>query len=309
MPAGERALRGELAEARAQVAERDRVIVLVSEENAVLRRHDAAQTERLVALVERVEELERRVGANPRNSHKPPSSEGYDKPAPRSRRERTDRKSGGQPGHEGRTLRQVETPDEAVVHQPAACGGCGASLVDAPVVSTESRQVFDLPPIVLRVVQHALEHRRCGCGQVTMAAAPAGVGAPAQYGAGMRALATYLLAAQHLPLARTAELLTELVGAPISQGSLAGWYADAAAGLDGFDAALAQGLAGAGVRGADETGIRVDGALAWAHAARTDALTRYTVSHRRGVEAMNEAGVLPALSPDAVLVTDFWSPY
>jgi hypothetical protein len=83
------------------------------------------------------------------------------------------------------------------------------------------------------------------------------------------------LAAQHLPLARTAELLTELVGAPISQGSLAGWYADAAAGLDGFDAALAQGLAGAGVLGADETGIRVDGALAWAHAARTDALTRW----------------------------------
>jgi len=125
----------------------------------------------------------------------------------------------------------------------------------------------------------------------------------------VRAFGTYLLAAQHLPLARTAELLTELLGAPISQGSLAGWYVDAAAGLDTVDAVLRDGLTCAAVLGADETGIRVDGALAWVHAARTDTLTRYTVSGKRGVEAMIEAGVLAGLSPDTVLVTDFWAPY
>jgi transposase len=37
-------------------------------------------------------------------------------------------------------------------------------LVDAPVVSTEARQVFDLPVIELRVVEHRMEHRRCRCG-------------------------------------------------------------------------------------------------------------------------------------------------
>ena len=62
------------------------------------------------------------------------------------------------------------------------------------------------------------------------------------------------------------------------------------------------------VLGADETGIRVDGALAWVHAARTDDLTLYTVSARRGVEAMREAEVLPALVPGTVLVHDFWAP-
>src|SRR5664280_251331 len=45
------------------------------------------------------------------------------------------------------------------------------------------------------------------------------------------------------------------------------------------------------------------------HAARTDALTLYTVSAQRGIEAMTEGGVLPALSRDAVLVHDFWAPY
>ena len=154
---GERALRAELGERRAELAERDRTIVLLRDElaavrgnEAVLRRENAELRGQLVALAERVAELERRVGQNPRNSHRPPSSEGYDKPAPRSRRERTDRGPGGQPGHEGRTLRRVATPDERVVHTPVACAGCGASLAGAPVTSTEARQVFDLPQLLGR---------------------------------------------------------------------------------------------------------------------------------------------------------------
>jgi len=135
-------LRAELGELRARVAERDRAIVVLTEENTVLREQNAMLAEKLVALVDRVAELDRRLGQTPRNSHQPPSSEGYDKPAPRSRRERTDRARGGQRGHEGRTLRQVETPDERVVHTPHGCRGCGRSLIGAPVVSTETRQVF-----------------------------------------------------------------------------------------------------------------------------------------------------------------------
>ena len=126
------------------------------------------------------------------------------------------------------------------------------------------------------------EHRRCRCGQMTMAQVPAGVTAPVQYGSGLRGLATYLLVAQHLPLARCAELLAELLDAPVSEGTLAAWYAAAAAGLEQFDHALAERLAAEDVVGADETGLRVEGKLAWAHVARTEALTRYTVSAKRG---------------------------
>jgi hypothetical protein len=59
----------------------------------------------------------------------------------------------------------VATPAERVRHRPEVCAGCGAALAEASVVSTEHRQVFDLPEIALRVVEHALEHRRCGCGR------------------------------------------------------------------------------------------------------------------------------------------------
>lgn len=47
---------------------------------------------------------------------------------------------------------------------------------------------------------------------------------------------------------------------------------------------MADRLSAAAVVGADETGIRVEGRLSWVHAARTEALTRYTVSARRGID-------------------------
>jgi hypothetical protein len=69
------------------------------------------------------------------------------------------------------------------------------------------------------------------------------VGAPAQYGPGVRAAASYLVAAQHLPYERAAATLADLLGAPVSTGSVAAWVADGAAGLDEFTAAAREQLA------------------------------------------------------------------
>ena len=140
-----------LARLETALAERDALIGQLRAENA--------------RLAERVAELERRLGQNPRNSSKPPSSEGYGKPPPRSRRRGSGRRPGGQPGNGGHTLMQRPDPDEVVVHAPAACAGCGDRLAAAAVTSVESRQVVDLPPVRLTVTEHRLEHRRCArCG-------------------------------------------------------------------------------------------------------------------------------------------------
>jgi transposase len=76
---------------------------------------------------ERIAELEARLRQTPRNSSKPPSSEGLDKPPPRPRslRKKTGRKPGGQDGHEGTTLSQVARPDREIRHEPGCCGRCG----------------------------------------------------------------------------------------------------------------------------------------------------------------------------------------
>ena len=58
-------------------------------------------TEQLTTRVNYLEELHSK---NSHNSHKPPSSDGYCKPAPKSQRKKSGKKSGGQTGHAGRTL-------------------------------------------------------------------------------------------------------------------------------------------------------------------------------------------------------------
>jgi transposase len=256
----------------------------------------------------RIAELERQLAASSRNSSRPPSSDGLDKPAPKSLRGRSGRKPGGQPGREGRTLRQVTAPDEVVVHEPGACTGCGSTLpADGPADRIIRRQVFDIPKISVRVVEHRLVGRRCSCGTLTTAAGPVGVSAPVSYGPHAAAIAVYLVLGQHLPVERTASLLAELFGTPMSVGTVAAWTARAAAGLAPFTAAAVAGLIRAELVHADETGLRVAGRLHWLHVACGPRFTALCCHRRRGTEAIDAAGVLPHVT--GTLVHDAFAPY
>ena len=249
----------------------------------------------------RIAELERQLAASSRNSSQPPSADGLDKPAPTSLRGRSGRKPGGQPGRDGRTLRQVAVPDEVVVHEPGACAGCGAKLAaDDPPAGVICRQVFDIPKIAVRVVEHRLVSRRCSCGTVIRATGPAGVAAPVQYGPHAAAIAVYLCLGQHLPVERTAGLLAELFSTPMATGTVAAWTSRAAAGLAPFTTAARAGLAGAQVVHADETGLRVAGRLHWLHVASSTRFTGLFCHPKRGKEAIDAAGVLPGFTGIAV---------
>jgi transposase len=259
------------------------------------------------ALTRRVADLEALLRRNSRTSSKPPSSDGPVKPPPRSRRERTDRAPGKQPGEPGFTLRQVDRPDEVIVHRPESCGGCGGRLRRAAVTSVEVRQVFDLPPATLRVVEHRLQHRRCRCGVVTMATAPGGIGGPVQYGPRVRAIGAYLVGYQHLPYERACETLADLCGVGMSTGTLVSVLARTADGLIPFLDVVRAGLAAAPVAHFDETSLRVAGGGAWVHSASTDRLSLFTVHPSRGHDAMIAAGVLPVFG--GIAVHDGYSPY
>src|SRR5208282_6921900 len=143
-----------------------------------------ALQERWVQLEQRVQELEAQVARNSSNSGKPPSSDGLSKPSPKSLREPSGRKPGGQPGHPGQTLQRVKNPDHIAVHRLEVCPHCGGrDLGQEPALNYESRQVFDLPPSLLQVTEHRAEIKCCPhCGEEGRAEFPAGVSAPAQYG-------------------------------------------------------------------------------------------------------------------------------
>jgi transposase len=256
---------------------------------------------------ERIAELEARLKQSPRNSSKPPSSEGLAKPPPRSLRKRSGRKPGGQAGHEGTTLAQVARPDREQRHEPRCCGRCGAALTGRPVTGIERRQVFDLPPVKVTVTEHQLIERECACGHRTKATAPEGAEAPACYGPRIAAVIIYLYIGQFLSKKRTAQALAELFGTPISSGTVAAITARAASKLNGFLEHARKQIAASPVAGFDETGFRVEGKLAWVHCARTGKYTLLTVHSRRGKAAMEQMGVLPSFA--GVAIHDAWAPY
>ena len=122
------------------------VVALCAQLEALGQRGDALEAENAA--------LRAKLGTNSRNSGKPPSSDGPGvKSHPQSQRKPTGRKAGGQAGHRGYRLQLVKQPDEVQVHAPSRCGACGQSLEGVPARRRERRQVMDLPPVQVRVVE------------------------------------------------------------------------------------------------------------------------------------------------------------
>ena len=268
----------------------------------------AAQAE-IAALRRRVQELERSAGLNSSNSGKPPSTDGLGKPptAPKrtqSLRGRSGKRSGGQPGHKGHTLRPKANPDHVADHWPSQCKDCGAELAASDQVGEPvRRQVFDLPaPAPLEATEHRAHACLCGeCGTQTRAAFPEGVNAPTQYGPRISAVAVYLQNQHFVPEQRLAEILLDLFGVKVSTGTVAAMTRKAAERWADFAAQVRDLLRSTvPVKHLDETGFRIAGRLQWLHVICTSLLTFYYVGPARGA-------VLGGLR--GCLVHDHWQTY
>ncbi len=249
--------------------------------------------ERITKLEERVEQLENQLGKHSRNSSKLPSSDGF-KPQPKSLREKSQRSSGGQKGHLGQTLEWSEAVDYVEQHPVKHCYECGASLSEVEVELWEKRRVHDLAPIRLTVTKHPMDVKCCsGCQAINRGAFPSNVNSLVQYGAHLKGLMVYLLDYQLLPSARAAELLSDVLGCEVSEGTLYTSREQCFVQLASVEASIHQQIAQAEVLHCDETGMRVQGKLWWLHVASTDALTFYWVHTKRGKAAMDAMKILP----------------
>jgi transposase len=134
-----------------------------------------AQLEAIIMqLLEKIEILTH--SKNSRNSSVPPSKDENRPLKNQSLRTKSDKKVGGQNGHQGTTLKMVDTPDITILHEPNFCKNCGGDLKFEPSEFVSKRQIIDIPPIKPEYTEHQIFKKVCLCGFCNVADFPSEVG-------------------------------------------------------------------------------------------------------------------------------------
>lgn len=238
---------------------------------------------------------------NSSNSSVPPSQESIaarELRRTKSLRKPSGKPSGGQPGHKGSTLQSVSTPDRIVKHEPAYCKCCGRPLDGIAYRKIRKTQIVDIK-FVIETTEEQYYEKVCQCGCVNNCDAP---NFRIKYGDNIRALVSYLNVVQCIPFKRIAELISDLCGQRISEGTIQNILKGNSAKSDKTYDEIRKRIECAPVVGADETGAAVGKQLHWNWIFQTDALTYVYQLKSRGQEAVDSK--FPNGLPHSTLVTD-----
>ena len=295
------------------------------------------QQEQIASLEECCKELSGKVNMNSRNSSKPPSTDGFQrpnansssqaeqsstpedkaeadskpddkKPNPKSLRQSSGLKPGAQKGHVGCTLKQVDGPKHTRYHRVTDCEQCQKSLRDQPADHWVERQIFEPGAFGhFEVTSHVAEVKICSCGHTNHGRFPDGVASLVQYGPITQAIGVYLHQYQFIPYKRISEFFLDIFGLEVSPGSVCTFQENAYERLESTEGVIREALKESSVLGADETGMRVAGSLWWMHVLRNNQWTLYHIDPSKGHSAIESMGVLLMFA--GVLVHDHYKAY
>ena len=242
------------------IARLDALEQRVKEQDVEIAERDA----RIVELEAKIIELKAKLNKNSSNSSVPPSKDppNFDRNKTR-RKNKGNRKPGGQKGHKGSTRKMVDNPDVTVQHSPPlTCEGCGSSTAGLTIDVVSRHQVFDIPkPPPPIVVEHQVLGCTCGqCGQQLRGSLPKGVSsAPTSFGERISGYAAYLSVRHYLPFARLKELFFNLFGISISTGTLVNMLTRKTEELKPVATQIKNAISKSPVVGADEAYVREAG--------------------------------------------------
>jgi len=246
------------------------MIKLVGQERNQLENLDKARLIELILALQQqlvdqgwlIQELGNQLAKDSYNSSKPPSSDGLKKRRTSSLRQAGQRPLGGQPGHQGDTLKMVAVADHVEQQVVEACPHCQSDLSGVEPTGYDKRQVFDIPLVRLEVTEYQVEVKQCPCcGKTVKGTFPAAVTQPTQYGARVQAQASYLNSYHFIPLARTAELLTDFYGQSPTEAVIMAANQQLATATQASLEVIKTRLVAADVAHFDESGLHIAGKL------------------------------------------------
>lgn len=242
----------------------------------------------LAAVQAELASLKEQLAQTSKTSHRPPSSDGPDKPK-RSARRKTGRKRGGQKGHKRHTrdLLPPDQVDHTHRHLPDSCRGCGAALHGTDP-APHRHQVTELPPIQPVVTEHQLHQLTCACcGTATQAKLPDEV-PRGSFGPRLQALVALLTTSYRLSKQQTRQLLGDVLRIELSTGAICALEARTAQAVQGpVEQARAYVRDQTAVY-VDETSWRQHNRRAWLWTAVTELVTVFVIRDNRGGKVAKE---------------------
>lgn len=269
----------------------------------------SAQTALIAQLNQTIQELKEQINKNSKNSSKPPSSDGFKKPSPKSLRKASGKKAGGQEGHPGTHLAVIADPDDVIGHMPSACEGCPHyQMCKGTACVAERRHVIDAV-VTVNVVEHQLlEIPICMLhGDNRKGAFPSDIKATVQYGENLQALSVALNTVGAVSVKRTHEILSGVFNIPIATGTISNMVKRCADAVAETVNTIKQKVIDSKLGHFDETGTRVDKKLWWVHDASNCEFTYLDISPKRGYVGMEQCRVLPLFR--GIAMHDCWASY
>lgn len=235
------------------------------------------------------------------NSSKPPAADKNRKRG--SNKDKSDRKPGGQNGHDGSRLEKSDNPDKIETIEIDKRTLPKGNYRD---IGFDARQVVDFQ-ITKIITEYRVQVLEDAFGKQYVAQFPEFVTRDVQYGYRVKSNAVYLSQFQMISYARIQDYFAEKMNIPISAGSIFNFNKEAYEFLEKFESIVKSQLIKSEVLNADETGINVNKKTIWLHCASNPLWSYFFPHEKRGTDAMNAMGILPNFT--GTLVHDHWKPY